>query len=132
MVAAIALSERLRIREEAGTTKEVGDLSQYFFIFEPKDIQLWRLKKTACGHFEAWQMDLPTMSFSKVEGIRHFINVWNRLISYLTGPAMRSLEHDLLQIATKTTRSKAVKRRAAPIHQSTMETRSKRASKKAA
>ncbi len=127
MTATIALSERISIREAAGQTKDISELSQYFFIFEPKDIQLWRLEKTTCGLFKARQMDLPTMNFSKVDGIRHFISVWNRLISNLTGPALRSLEHDLLQIAAKT-RSIGTKRRA-PTVQSTMKTRSKRTPK---
>ncbi len=97
--ATLALSERIRIREKAGHTG-ISDLSQYFFVFHPEDIQLWRLKKTAGGQFHAWQMKLPRMAFSEVEGIRCFINVWNRLISNLMGPVRKSLEFDLQQIAT--------------------------------
>ncbi len=122
MVASIALSERIKIREEACQNRNVSDLSQYFLIFWPMDIQLWRLNKTASGNFNAWKMNLPQMKYSDVDGIRNFITVWNRLIGFLTGPALESLEHDLRRIAAKTNKRKAA------VH-STIETRSKRAAK---
>ncbi len=136
MVASIGLSERIKIREEACQNKNVSDLSQYFLIFWPMDIQLWRLKKTASGNFHAWKMNLPHMRYSDVDGIRSFISVWNRLIGILIGPARESLEHDLSRIAAKSNKRKPTvtqSKRAAKTNEqastvcSTIETRPKRA-----
>ncbi|KAI9772805.1 MAG: hypothetical protein M1835_006224 [Candelina submexicana] len=96
--AMVALGERIKIRQTA--QGNVDELLQYFFIFAPDDIQLWRLVKTDILAFEAWQLDLGgRISFSAVEGIKRFIVVWNKLISNLTGPVLQSLKADLNKIA---------------------------------
>ncbi|KAI9696009.1 MAG: hypothetical protein M1836_005840 [Candelina mexicana] len=105
--ATLALNERIKIREAAGRV-DIKNLSQYFFIFVPTDIQLWQLKKTSSGHFHAWRMKLPKMEISDIDGIRHFIDVWNTLIRSLLGPELESLKSDLQQIAART-RAPAIK-----------------------
>ncbi|KAI9695660.1 MAG: hypothetical protein M1836_006112 [Candelina mexicana] len=101
--AMVALGERIEIRriaQEKDHQIHVDELVQYFFIFEPQDIQLWRLVKTDIHEFKAWQLDLGgKITFSAVEGIQRFIVVWNKLISYLTGPVLESLQADLQKIA---------------------------------
>ncbi|KAI9784063.1 MAG: hypothetical protein M1835_003654 [Candelina submexicana] len=90
----------------------LAELAQYFSIFDPRDIQLWRLMKTDSDQFEAWQLDLGgKIGFSAVDDLKRFIIVWNTLISNLAGPVRRSLDADLEEIAkqTKKRQSKAKK-----------------------
>ncbi|KAI9698129.1 MAG: hypothetical protein M1836_004131 [Candelina mexicana] len=100
--AMVGLEERRMIQQTAKEENDwtnVDELTQYFFIFEPKDIQLWRLTKRGIHQFEAWQLDLGgNISFSAVDEIKRFIDVWNRLISNLAGPVLDSLLADLNKI----------------------------------
>ncbi|KAI9762593.1 MAG: hypothetical protein M1835_007999 [Candelina submexicana] len=99
--AMVGLEERRKIRRTAQEDDWINadELTQYFFIFEPNDIQLWRLTKRGIHQFEAWQLDLGgNISFAGVDEIKRFSDVWNRLISNLAGPVLESLLADLDEI----------------------------------
>ncbi|KAI9705844.1 MAG: hypothetical protein M1836_005250 [Candelina mexicana] len=104
--AVIALCERIQIRQsaaqESSQQPKSDQLAQYFFVFLPTDIQLWRLTKTDDHEFEAWQLDLDgPLKISVKSDLKRFIEVWNRLISNLLGPVFQSLKSDLEEIADK-------------------------------
>ncbi|KAI9704118.1 MAG: hypothetical protein M1836_006979 [Candelina mexicana] len=102
--AMVGLCERIKIQHTAQEDhqSEYKELAQYYFIFWPTYIQLWRLTKTNNGQFEAWQLDLGRkITFSAKDDLKRFVKIWNTLISNLVGPVFQSLESDLEAIGDK-------------------------------